>query len=80
MCRGYHRRQLAQWEHTREHITALFNIHRDPKTPALKASEVMPLPTDGHSLVATTEPEEDIEALWAELDQRDAALLHPKNG
>lgn len=80
MARGYHRRQVAQWQHTREHITALFNIHRDPKTPVLHASEVMPLPGDAAALHQAPEPEEDIEALWAELDERDAALLTPKNG
>lgn len=75
MCRGYHRRQISKWQHTREQITALLNVNRDPKTPVIQPREVMQLPGDAALLSTVPDTPEDIEALWAELDQRDAALL-----
>jgi len=75
MCRGYHRRSVEQWRHTREHITALFNVNRAPDTPVLHPIEVLPLPGDTAGPSTAPETPEDIEALWAALDERDALLF-----
>jgi hypothetical protein len=53
---------------------------RGAKDPWQPAEQVMPLPGDSVTNPSVAESEEDIEALWAELDQRDAALLNPLNG
>lgn len=74
-CRGYRRQQAEAWRRTRLLVTLLVNIHRDPKMPALSPEELLPLLGDLVSPGPVPESEEDIAALWAELDLRDAALL-----
>ena len=61
-------------------MTEIRNLMRGPKDAWQPAHEVLPLPGDGLAPAIVPESAEDIEALWAELDARDAALLNPKNG
>ncbi|WP_232341339.1 hypothetical protein [Hymenobacter ginkgonis] len=75
MCRGYHRRQTEGWRRTRLLATVLVNLHRDAKTPALSPEELLPLPGDTLPEAAPDLTPEDVEALWALLDERDAAIL-----
>jgi hypothetical protein len=71
---------LEEYRRTRLLMAEIRNLMRGPKDPWQPADEILPLPGDGLLPAAAPESAEDIEALWAELDARDAALLNPKNG
>jgi len=43
---AYMYQDAKQWEHTRAIITAIYNVNRKPKSPAVKPHRIMPLPTD----------------------------------
>jgi hypothetical protein len=75
-CRGYRRKQVDAWRRARLLATLLVNIHRDPKTPAVTPEALLPLLGDVLEPSTTPSSAEEIAALWAELDERDAAILH----
>jgi hypothetical protein len=75
-CRGYRRKQAESWRRTRLLVTLLVNIHRDPKTPAVTPEALLPLLGDVLEPRAAQATAEEIAALWADLDERDAAILN----
>lgn len=46
LCEANKIREERQWEHTRYIACVLVNIHRDPKKPAIKPSDLVPLSGD----------------------------------
>jgi hypothetical protein len=46
MRNGYYKREELKWLHTRFIGTVFANIHRDPKKPAIKPSDLVPLSFD----------------------------------
>lgn len=56
-------------------VTLLVNIYRDPKTPAVTPESLLPLLGDVLEPRAAQATAEEIAALWADLDERDAAIL-----
>ncbi|MDO7888289.1 hypothetical protein [Hymenobacter cheonanensis] len=71
---------MEAYRRTRLIVAELRNAFRGPKDPWQAPEQVMPLPGDSAGPATAPETPEDIEALWAELDQRDAALLPTTNG
>jgi hypothetical protein len=57
-------------------VTLLVNIHRDPKTPVVTPEALLPLLGDVLEPSTKLSSAEEIAALWAELDERDAAILN----
>lgn len=72
MCQGYHRRQVEKWQHTRWLGLEIHNSLRPPGEPGKSLHKYLPLPGDAQPVGSTAE---EIAALWAELDSRDANIL-----
>ena len=69
LAAGFHRRHVRRWQHTRALLTLLTNVHRDPDSPPVRASDLLPLPGDAPNEVPLSAEELDTElARVAEID------------
>ncbi len=75
MCRGAHRRQVEAWRHTRWLAWELRNGLRAPGEPGQTMHQILALPGDELPPSSVPETPEEVDALWAALDERDNALL-----
>ena len=74
MCRGFHRRQVEQWRHTRWIAAELRNGLRAPGEAGVSLHEILPLPGDELAEAGPVLTPEQIEAEYARVAVLDRDL------